>query len=111
VPPGPQLEVISVMADGFVRLELHGDLDMTTVKELVNPLLDAESAAPGSIVIDLHDVTLLDAAGLRVFLDAARRAERQGRRFAVARPDDETARVLRITGLDQSIDVLAQLPN
>src|SRR4051812_45430178 len=98
--PGPQLEVISVMADGFVRLELRGELDMATVTELVRPLLDAESVAPGSIVIDLHDVTLLDAAGLRVFLDAARRAERQGRRFALARPDDEAARVLRLTGLD-----------
>ena len=98
------------MADGFVRLELHGELDMTTVTELVRPLLDAESAAPGWIVIDLHDVTLLDAAGLRVFFDSARRAEREGRRFAIARPDAETARVLRLTGLDQSIDVLAQLP-
>ena len=84
---------------------------MTTVAELTRPLLDAEGVIPALIILDLHDVTLLDAAGLRVFLDAARRAERQGRRFAVARPDAETARVLRLTGLDQSIDVLSQLPS
>jgi anti-anti-sigma factor len=109
-PQVPQLEVIPVMGDGLVRLELHGQLDMSTVGALVRPLLDAEDVRPGWIVIDLHDVTLLDAAGLRVFLDAARRAERQERRFAVARPDPETARVLRLTGLDQSIAVLSQLP-
>lgn len=111
VPEVPQLEVISVLGDGFARLELHGELDVTTVAALVRPLLDAESAAPGSIFLDLHHVTLLDAAGLRVFLDSARRAEREGRRFAIARPDAETARVLRLTGLDESIDVLSQLPS
>ncbi|MEA2430105.1 MAG: hypothetical protein QOI19_578 [Thermoleophilaceae bacterium] len=100
-PQVPQLEVIPVMGDGLVRLELHGQLDMSTVGALVRPLLDAEDVRPGWIVIDLHDVTLLDAA---------RRAERQERRFAVARPDPETARVLRLTGLDQSIAVLSQLP-
>jgi anti-anti-sigma factor len=110
-PQTPQLDVIPVLGDGFARLELHGELDVTTVPALVRPLLDAESAAPGSIILDLHDVTLLDAAGLRVFLDSARRAEREGRRFAIARPDAETARVLRLTGLDQSIDVLSELPS
>jgi anti-anti-sigma factor len=99
------------MGDGFVRLELHGELDVTTVAALVRPLHELEQATPELIVLDLHDVTLLDAAGLRVFLDAARRAQRQERRFAVARPDPETARVLRLTGLDHSIDVLPQLPS
>jgi anti-anti-sigma factor len=99
------------MDDGFVRLELHGELDVTTVSALTGPLHEVEDARPAWIVLDLDDVTLLDAAGLRVFLDAARRAQRQERRFAVARPDPETARVLRLTGLDESIDVLSQLPS
>jgi anti-sigma B factor antagonist len=109
--PDPRLEVISMMDDGFVRLELHGELDVTTVAALTGPLHEVEDARPAWIVLDLDDVTLLDAAGLRVFLDAARRAQRQERRFAVARPDPETARVLRLTGLDESIDVLSQLPS
>jgi anti-anti-sigma factor len=107
----PRLDVISVMGDGFVRLELHGELDLTNVAELTRPLLTAELATPALIVLDLCHVTLLDAAGLRVFLDAARRAELGERRFAIARPDQETARVLRLTGLDESIEVLSQLPS
>ena len=106
-----RLEVMSVKGDGFVRLELRGELDMTTVAALMGPLLDAERAMPDWVVLDLHDVTLLDASGLRAFLDAARCAQRQERRFALARPDRETARVLRLTGLDESIEVLPELPS
>ena len=101
---------MSVKGESFVLLELRGELDVTTVEALMGPLLDAERAMPDWVVLDLRDVTLLDAAGLRVFLDAARCAERQERRFAVARPNRETARVLRLTGLDESIEVLSQLP-
>jgi anti-anti-sigma factor len=106
----PRFEVVTVKSPECVRLELRGELDEATVPALVRPLLAAERAGPALVVLDVHDVTLVDAAGLRVFLDAARRAQFHDRRFALARPDRETVRVLRLTGLDHAIDVLAQLP-
>jgi anti-sigma B factor antagonist len=89
-----------------VFLELHGEIDRSTVECLLRPLLEAEHSGADLVVLDIQDVTLLDAAGLRVFLDAARRAQRRDRRFALARPNAETMRVLQLTGLDQSIDVV-----
>lgn len=83
---------------------------MASLPALMRPLPAAERAAPPLVVVDIHAVTHVDAAGLRIFLDAARRAQLHDRRFAIARPDPETARVLRLTGLDQAIEVLAQLP-
>jgi anti-anti-sigma factor len=89
---------------------MDGELDVATVPALMGPLLAAERACPALLVLDMHEVTVLDAAGLSVFLEAARRARLHDRRFALARPDPETARVLRLTGLDHAIDVLAELP-
>jgi anti-anti-sigma factor len=106
----PRLEVVTVTSRECVRLELRGELDVATVAVLISPLLAAERAGPDLVVLDVHAVTLLDAAGLRVFLDAARRAQLHRRRFALARPDRETTRVLRLTGLDQAIEVLGQTP-
>ena len=94
-----------------VRLDLSGQLDVATVPALVGPLLEAERTGPALVVLDVHDVTLFDAAGLRAFLDAARRARLHDRRFAIARPDREMAKVLRLTGLDQAIEVLDRLPS
>ena len=107
---GPRFEVVTVEARECVRLDLRGELDLASVPLLIGPLLAAERAGPALVVLDVGDMTLLDAAGLRVFLDAARRAQLHDRRFAIARPDRETARVLRLTGLDQAIEVLDQLP-
>ncbi|MEA2467290.1 MAG: hypothetical protein QOJ57_1416 [Thermoleophilaceae bacterium] len=106
----PRLEVVTVTGRECVRLELRGELDVATVPALMGRLLEAERAGAELVVLDMHDVTLLDAAGLRVFLDAARRAQLHRRRFALARPDRETTRVLRLTGLDQAIEVLGQTP-
>lgn len=106
-----RFEVVTVKSQDCVRLELRGELDVATAPALVRPLLAAERADPPLVVLDVHDVTLLDAAGLRVFLDAARRAQFHERRFALARPDRETVRVLSLTGLDHAIEVLAQLPD
>jgi anti-anti-sigma factor len=107
---GSRFEVVTVEGRDCVLLDLRGELDLASVPALVGPLLAAERAAPALVVLDVRDVTLLDAAGLRVFLDAARRAQLHDRRFAIARPDRETARVLRLTGLDQAIEVLDGLP-
>jgi anti-anti-sigma factor len=105
-----RFEVVTVDGRECVRLDLRGELDLASVPALMGPLLAAERAGPALVVLDVRDVTLLDYAGLRVFLDAARRAQLHGRRFAIARPDRETARVLRLTGLDQAIEVLDRLP-
>jgi anti-anti-sigma factor len=105
-----RFEVVTVEGRECVRLDLRGELDIATVSALVRSLLAAERAEPALVVLDVHEVTLLDAAALRVFIGAARRAQLHDRRFAIARPDRETARVLRLTGLDQTIEVLDRLP-
>jgi anti-sigma B factor antagonist len=105
-----RLEVVTVEGQECVRLDLRGQLDVASVPVLMGPLLAAERAGPALVVLDVREVTLLDAAGLRVFLDAARRAHLHDRRFAIARPDYDTARVLRLTGLDHAIEVLDRLP-
>jgi anti-anti-sigma factor len=110
VEQASRFEVATVSGRGFVRLVLRGELDLATAPALMRSLLAAERADPELVVLDVHELTLLDGAGLRVFLDAARRAQLHDRRFALARPDHETARVLRLTGLDHAIDVLPQTP-
>jgi anti-anti-sigma factor len=105
-----RLEVVTVEGPECVRLDLRGELDVQSLPALMRPLLAAERAGHALVVLDVRELTLFDAAGLRVFLDAARRAQLHDRRFAIARPDRETARVLRLTGLDQAIEVLDRLP-
>jgi anti-anti-sigma factor len=102
----PRLEVVTTFTPGFVRLDLRGELDVGNVSELIHRLVIAERDQPALLMLDVREVTLVDASGLRVFLDAARRAQLHHRRFALTGADQETRRVLRLTALDQAIEVL-----
>jgi anti-sigma B factor antagonist len=56
--------------------------------------------------VDLDAVTFMDVSGLRVLLQAARRARASGRGFAVARPSRPIRRLLELTAIDQTVEVV-----
>jgi anti-anti-sigma factor len=101
--PFPLLAVVPVAPE---RLELRGQLTNATCVSLVRSLLDAERAEPERIVLELRQLTAIDAMGLRVLLDAARRARLHHRRFALAGASDAIREVLALTAIDQAIEVL-----
>jgi anti-anti-sigma factor len=78
-----------------------GELDMVTAPHLAAALEDGEYVG-----VDLDAVTFMDVSGLRVLLTAARRAEASGRRLAVARPCPMIRRLLELTAIDQSLDIV-----
>lgn len=52
------------------------------------------------VVVDLHAVTFIDAAGLGVLVGARRRAHDQGRAVALVDPSDLVRKRLELAGLD-----------
>lgn len=80
-----------------VHLHIRGDLDMATSPALEGWLAGAEANGNTSIVVDLENLAFMDATGLRIFLRAAERARRSGRRFALVRPPPMVRKVLQIT--------------
>lgn len=80
-----------------VMLHLSGELDMATAPTLHGWLSGAERNGNAEIVVDLNKVTFMDSTGLRPFLEAADRASRIGRSFALVRAPAQVARVLQLT--------------
>jgi anti-sigma B factor antagonist len=78
-----------------------GEIDMLTAPELAAAL---ESGSYEGV--DLRRVSFLDVSGLRVLLNAARSAQAEGRRFAVANPSPMIRRLLSLTAIDQTVDVV-----
>lgn len=80
------------------HLRLSGEIDITTAPILSEWLHAAESNGNSSVVVDLDQVTFMDAGGLRVFLRAADRANRGDRTFAITAASAMVQRILQITG-------------
>ncbi|MFF3215430.1 STAS domain-containing protein [Streptomyces sp. NPDC002886] len=82
-------------------LEITGDLDYATAPEL-RTAVDALIVPAGQLlVVDLARLEFCDSSGISALLAARNRATEQDAAMALASVPDNTARILRIVGLDR----------
>jgi anti-anti-sigma factor len=85
---------------------LRGELDLSGVDRARQAIEQAESGNAPLLVLDLSELDFIDSTGLEVMLRAARRAHEDGRRLIVARPSRYVRRLLQLTAIDQSLDIV-----
>ena len=74
-----------------------GEIDAHTAPEVSTAL----SGLSGSddISLDLQDVTFIDSSGLRVIIEAHKRADAEQRRLLISNPSKAVRRLIEVTGL------------
>lgn len=85
-----------------IRVAITGELDLATAPELDRVLQDAQADA-GLVVLDLRRLDFADCSGAHVVLDAERRAQAAGDRFAVVRGSPKIDRLFALTGADAAL--------
>jgi anti-sigma B factor antagonist len=106
--PLPPFEISCVEAGSTERFELQGELDMLSAPVLARTLEAAAERRPRRIVLDLRHLTFMDVSGLRAILDAARSARRAGGGIAIANPMPHIVRLLELTAIDQTLEVVGR---
>ena len=91
---------------GRVHVELTGELDIATAPKLDEEMRRLEADGHELIVIDLRGLSFMDSSGLRALLAADGKARELGRRLVIVRGDDRVQRVLRITRLDERLEIV-----
>jgi anti-sigma B factor antagonist len=93
---------------GLTRLTVSGEIDVDT-SEILSALIAEAAAQPGTtgVVIDLHQVSFLDAAGIRALLASRETAQQHGCTYHVANPRGLVRRALEITGVLQILNVIS----
>ena len=107
VPAEMSLSVLSRPAGTIARLE--GELDIATTPALRERLLGVLGPGVRLLVIDLSGVSFCDVSGLAVLIGTQHRARARGITVRLAAPRPQMAKLLRITGLDQSFTICATL--
>lgn len=88
---------VSRATDGDVfRLALHGELDVATHEVLKLALRDAERGPQDKVIVDLGQLSFVDAGGANLLLDASQRALADGRGFGLVNPRPSTLRLLEL---------------
>jgi anti-sigma B factor antagonist len=96
---------IEERGDG-VRLLLSGELDISTATRLEDDLRRVEAAEPALIVLDLSRLDFMDSTGLRLLIGADSRAHEAGRRLVIVRGNEMVQRVMRVTRLDERLEIV-----
>jgi anti-anti-sigma factor len=97
----------TVATDGDrATVSLRGELDMSAVDRAREAIEQAEAGGATLLVLDLSELEFMDSTGLEVVLRAARRARDSGRRLIVQRPSRYVRRLLEMTAIDQSLEVV-----
>jgi anti-anti-sigma factor len=90
-----------------VHVLMSGELDISTATRLEDDLHRVEAEQPRLIVLDLAQLSFMDSTGLRLLITADARAREQGRRLAIVQGSEMVQRVLRLTRLDERLDIVA----
>ena len=85
------------------------EVDITNAPGLRAALLQAAADGSPALVVDMTRTRFCDSAGLRVLVDAHKRALAAGSALLLAVPPAAVLRVLEITGIDQVIPSFASL--
>jgi anti-sigma B factor antagonist len=88
------------------RVELTGELDMTTVGMLEARLVQLESESPRLIVLDLRRLAFMDSTGLHAIVAAVRRGRAEDRRVALIKSGGPLDRVLLVARAQDIVETV-----
>jgi anti-anti-sigma factor len=90
-----------------VHVTLLGELDISTANRLEDDLRRVEASSPRVLLLDLSKLDFMDSTGLRLLIGADARARQDGRRLVLIRGNEMVQRVLRVTRLDERLEIVS----
>ena len=91
----------SAAEDGIALLEIEGEVNAHTARDLDRALNDLLAQGHSRLVLDASKVVFISSAGLRAITFAQREAQQQGGEVRVFGLSDLVRRVFEMAGLDE----------
>jgi anti-sigma B factor antagonist len=102
----PALRVEEQQSPDGQIIRLIGEMDMSNVDEARKPILAAmDGDAERPVVVDLSELEFIDSTGIRLLLEAQAASNADSNRLSFRGVRDEVAQVLRVTGVDKTINL------
>jgi anti-anti-sigma factor len=100
-PRTPAFEISTEREGKTITVSLRGELDLATADRVAESLLAVEGEDDIALtVVDLAELTFMDAAGIRALVEAAWQAGTRRRPITFIEPQPQIRRTLGLVGLD-----------
>ncbi|PRX64144.1 anti-sigma B factor antagonist [Nonomuraea fuscirosea] len=103
----PRAPFAGTGASAATIVHLSGEIDIFTSTAVRLQLLNALRHSTKLLIFDLSQVSFCDSSGLAVLVGIQHRARAQNITLALANPRSYTSHVLRVTGLDRDLLMMA----
>lgn len=101
--PVPLFEIEATEGRDGIVIHVRGELDLAQSPRLDRALADSEAGEAHRIVLDLDELTFIDAAGLCCLEAASSRSAENGTRTRMTRGRGDVAATLHLTSLDLTL--------
>jgi anti-anti-sigma factor len=92
---------------GSVRIAVGGEIDLANAAAVERQIVDAITNQHTEVTLDLHDLTYIDSAGLRVLFTLGTRLETLQIAFELIVPAESPIRkMIEVSGISKAIPVL-----
>jgi anti-sigma B factor antagonist len=90
-------------------VSVSGELDLHTSGCLQARIEEADTVGPGTVLVDLSEISFIDSSALEVLVRESKRLEGRGHSLVLVTNDPRTRRILEVTGLDRVLRAYATL--
>lgn len=101
----PSMTIRTLDLDGVPSVDVAGDLDAVNGAQFLAVLTARLDEYPPGLVVDLTRTEFFCSAGINALIAAATQARRQGVVMAVVADHPTVLRPLRITGVDEVLNI------
>ena len=91
--------------DTGALIALRGEIDAANANEIRDRIAGVRRRGTSSVVVDMADVTFMDARGLRALLEARQAVAEDGGSLRLVRPSHAVAMVLELTGVRELFSI------
>lgn len=95
----------SVVENNIIVIEVKGEVDAHTAKNLNETLKDLLAQGYRRITIDVSQMTYISSVGLRAILFAHQKATQSGGEVRLSGPSAEARRIFEIAGLFELLQI------
>ncbi len=100
----PRVEVTMSQHAGSTRVEVEGEIDLSTAPQFQRELLASAQGAT-TLLVDLRGVTFIDSTGVGVLFRTAKKLTGDGGAMQVVCPAGPVRRVLGVSGFENLVPV------
>jgi anti-anti-sigma factor len=107
---------VATLTPEFAVVSVSGELDLYTAGRLQARIEEADTLGPGTVLVDLSEISFIDSSALVVLVRETKRLEGRGHSLVLVTNDPRTRRIVEVAGLEGLLrtyatlqDALAQL--